>query len=1727
MKQMKRLLAALLTAVMVLGAVPFAAIAASQYEVGLYWGKYAGVDASGEPAYVSISDDGLMQNTMWDEVGQTVTAVFLFWDGTAFSVIPPDDLEFPAKLEWEPYSKCKKAVYMEFDTAMDDEILYETGGKTYELTLEVVNLLLDSPLSYHDECVRSNDTQLTMGKEGEILYGTPGKPDTAWLMWDPAQVGTVTGVTVYFEDVDGDGEVLKNNETLADAAATLKMYDITLTPALNEGYIRVDADFDGARNLILTLTNTAGETFSRHLNIDEKSSGTSATLPDVAFFTQRERTRDYWIKNELVQGAAGTTCTVYFMWDPDTFEVTDEADIQVYFERNEEKGIELPATVWDADVDEFLEEEGYRLTLNTKYDCVEVTATFDRTVDFSLILTDENGEEAEAQINFDEGASAAVTDDRTLRWKRVEETDDGVFVIPETETFKNRVVVACNGGAYMAVFAVEQDSEELIPTDDLDTDGPFTLRELGDDSEVYFRLAPSGVGNGLIGMGNYDAGLMPKYTDLHRVDDAAVDAVELVCALELMLGYTDGTFRPNESVSNAQLAKLACAVLDTEPGDKWDYDSVFVDVPAGDWYTRYVNYCYEQGLIDRRENGTFGPAENALVVDAAKILLCAMGYSADDEGYLNTYDGWEERVLEDARAAGLLAGIPLEGDEEITRQYLCLMVENALMYCDAVDEDGETFRMGEETFDLTEDSVIRHTVYNTISVHCVLPTVALFSENRRSADTLIDEDLNFTDADGVKMWLLPEEGWSIASVTADFVVDEPFLSWEMADDNAYAVFTVEEGFRAQRKYTLIVNLESADGTETLTKKLVFSVFNALPGLYWNNLKQGKNDDYTYNTEFSSLKTSMEMEVGDSAEAVFLFWDGENFAEIPAGELTFPAGITAEDHDEYDGGVSLAFNKQVDGQIRCLRNGTEYAVPVTVELPLLGFYREPAGGEDAYAGTSVTFDGKDDQGEAAEKEVRYLRFRDGRTIVSATADQPFVTLEISDDGTYVTVTVEEGFDSGDRCTVTLCAIDPEEEEEIDERFRFTVEDVRARLMFCWGDEVADVEDGEPDLLKDTAQVPMDTDVTMGFYLLRGGRALTQGEKADLDFGAARAEWDVDLEAYTVRFDRLGPQTIVCTDSSGSYALTVTVTLPEVDLSTLGSAQAVNGVLGSDDGLLNWLEDNLPGTHAAVLEAMETGEELDLVITLAPEAYDGILTWGAELSEDFEGTVLLRGSEDRTGNRTVLPGLRTVGGDTIFVEGIDFLFDPDIPLTPEGETATCGVLLAGEGADGDIYSLRDCTFTGFERGVCSTPTGYAAVQNCRFIHCGTGYYADCAGKESGNGNRSVRGCLFLCCDVAIRIKSLPDYIAPGTFRVEDNDFIHNGVDVDVSQAGNLYFYRNYFGSITDGSSVEAWDDATARPALVRGRGCAQVTANPRWRYPVTLDAPCNYLYLDTGRGLVNRIEGAEAAELAVSAADLNSGLNSAETPVDITLVTEAGTELGTWTFANGPAQNGQQTVDGDFCADLQLGTDAEGNLTVTLQPGDILAARVPTLSLPVDFGFAKVLYNGAAVAGVTVFDGKVRFPVAAGGTYTVVNTEEEADIYYTEDEDAGAWYFYGDGCAQIELETRRITEQVDPGREDLGTAPDTVTETEYITVEALYKAPEYIAVTVLTALYDQDGRLLAARQHEITEGTNSLTVSCERALTDTETVQLRAFILLNDGSLIPMVAPLAETLPVPQN
>ena len=100
---------------------------------GLYWIRLRdaqdGIYASSEVA-----------DFMWDEVGQDIDAVFLFWDGAAFEVVPFDALDFPDGLTYERYSSGSDAVHMVFDKPLDVRITYTRGEFVYAFPLEVEDL---------------------------------------------------------------------------------------------------------------------------------------------------------------------------------------------------------------------------------------------------------------------------------------------------------------------------------------------------------------------------------------------------------------------------------------------------------------------------------------------------------------------------------------------------------------------------------------------------------------------------------------------------------------------------------------------------------------------------------------------------------------------------------------------------------------------------------------------------------------------------------------------------------------------------------------------------------------------------------------------------------------------------------------------------------------------------------------------------------------------------------------------------------------------------------------------------------------------------------------------------------------------------------------------------------------------------------------------------------------------------------------------------------------------------------------------------------------------------------------------------------------------------------------------------------------------------------------------------------------------------------------------------
>ena len=89
-----------------------------------------------------------------------------------------------------------------------------------------------------------------------------------------------------------------------------------------------------------------------------------------------------------------------------------------------------------------------------------------------------------------------------------------------------------------------------------------------------------------------------------------------------MQGYDDGTFRPDQSMNRAEFTKTVLEALGYSIPDTIT-SSDFSDVPVNEWYAPYTQTAKERNIIAGYEDGTFRPNNNITRAEAIKILLQA------------------------------------------------------------------------------------------------------------------------------------------------------------------------------------------------------------------------------------------------------------------------------------------------------------------------------------------------------------------------------------------------------------------------------------------------------------------------------------------------------------------------------------------------------------------------------------------------------------------------------------------------------------------------------------------------------------------------------------------------------------------------------------------------------------------------------------------------------------------------------------------------------------------------------------------------------------------------------------------------------------------------------------------------------------------------------------------------------------------------------------------------
>ncbi len=93
-----------------------------------------------------------------------------------------------------------------------------------------------------------------------------------------------------------------------------------------------------------------------------------------------------------------------------------------------------------------------------------------------------------------------------------------------------------------------------------------------------------------------------------------------LAARNIVTGYPDGTFRPEQPVDRDEFAAIIRKAFDQPPTRQIQSGAVYKDVPTNYWATRPIEEAYQQGFMSGYPGGYFRPNQSVSKVEAIVAL---------------------------------------------------------------------------------------------------------------------------------------------------------------------------------------------------------------------------------------------------------------------------------------------------------------------------------------------------------------------------------------------------------------------------------------------------------------------------------------------------------------------------------------------------------------------------------------------------------------------------------------------------------------------------------------------------------------------------------------------------------------------------------------------------------------------------------------------------------------------------------------------------------------------------------------------------------------------------------------------------------------------------------------------------------------------------------------------------------------------------------------------------
>ena len=120
-------------------------------------------------------------------------------------------------------------------------------------------------------------------------------------------------------------------------------------------------------------------------------------------------------------------------------------------------------------------------------------------------------------------------------------------------------------------------------------------------------------------------------------------------------GYSQGTFKPDSFINRAEFTKILVNAV--YPNQAITPRDCFTDVKASDWFSQYVCFAKDKGIIEGHPDGSYRPQKNINVAEALKISIEAFFPNLVDKmtrtnGITSLSDDWWMKYMEFANQFG-------------------------------------------------------------------------------------------------------------------------------------------------------------------------------------------------------------------------------------------------------------------------------------------------------------------------------------------------------------------------------------------------------------------------------------------------------------------------------------------------------------------------------------------------------------------------------------------------------------------------------------------------------------------------------------------------------------------------------------------------------------------------------------------------------------------------------------------------------------------------------------------------------------------------------------------------------------------------------------------------------------------------------------------------------------------------------------------------------------------